>query len=475
MRHAASLLEALDDTDLIPPDATPSGHDHGVRRSSGFACWIRQQLRANQPPTYKLYVSSSPIKSSMYAPSGASLSGLKYVFVSSSNDDDIDRVIFLLDGKNIVGHRRWMGPRKLIQRLVKRSRSSADLRKVSEKRYLVGLVTCVLFVTTVLAPASTASAAPHDVVVAASNPTPGAMWSYNTWSWSGFQTVAPVQCITVALSNNADGSVGKPTGLVLGNPSLDGNYLGGSWTVDTGATASGILVWNNAVGFTPAGGNNNVGFSVQTQPTTPGGQTVFVIMTTYDAVGNGSSGTCAGSILDGPTVAAYATEPVTVVSGTIDPSLTFTVAAHAGACNGVSQTGTANATTVNLGHLVAGSTEATAQDLTVATNAANGFTLYLRGSPFASSAHTMTTVSGTNAAPSPFDAGEAFGYTTSDTNVTGFGGPKWAALSTTNSAVMTNASVATSTKCVAFQVSTTATTPAGLYSTAITYTAVPAF
>ncbi len=71
------------------------------------------------------------------------------------------------------------------------------------------------------------------------------------------------------------------------------------------------------------------------------------------------------------------------VSGIVDPSLTFTVVGRATVCNGQSgagfQTGSSSSS-VSLGHLNPTVIGGGAQDLTLATNAANGFVVYIRTS-----------------------------------------------------------------------------------------------
>ena len=115
------------------------------------------------------------------------------------------------------------------------------------------------------------------------------------------------------------------------------------------------------------------------------------------------------------------------VSAVVDPVLSFSVSAHSGACNGVVQSAgvTASATAVDLGRMSSSSNLVGAQDLTVATNAASGFTVYARSSgPMADGAgHAISDLAGgkTNAAPGAFDVAgiEAFGYTTSDSTLSG--------------------------------------------------------
>ncbi len=174
------------------------------------------------------------------------------------------------------------------------------------------------------------------------------------------------------------------------------------------------------------------------------------------------------------------------VAGIVDPSLTFTVAGRASACNGQSaagfQTGSSS-TSVALGHLNPTVVGGGAQDLTLATNAANGFAVYIRTSGTTpnvfrtSGGSTVADVTGSHASPSAsLAAGAAgFGYTTSDPSIA-FGSNKWAALTSTDETVM-SASAGTTSKavCTGFQATVSATTAAGSYSAPVIYTAVPLF
>ncbi len=175
---------------------------------------------------------------------------------------------------------------------------------------------------------------------------------------------------------------------------------------------------------------------------------------------------------------------VTINMG-VSAMLTFTVTGRATACNSQSaatfQTGT-TATALTLGDLSAATINGAAQNLSVTTNAANGFVVYLRASGSTpdvlhSSTATIADVTGTHASPSnSLSAGTAgFGYTTNDASIA-FGANKWAKITTTPEPVLA-ASAGTHTKngCVGYQATITSLTAAGSYATGATYTAVPLF
>ncbi len=178
-------------------------------------------------------------------------------------------------------------------------------------------------------------------------------------------------------------------------------------------------------------------------------------------------------------------EPATVLDGNavtkltvvVDPILTFTVHGRTvpGDCNGATMTRPATSTAVDLGSIntVAASS---AQDIQVATNAANGYTVYLRRTqPLQSSADTFADVTGTEATPVAFPATtEAFGYSTD--GVATFATNKWAGITDTNQQVASVVSGPTdTTSCVAYQVRADSTTIAGNYTSTVLYTAVPSF
>lgn len=177
-------------------------------------------------------------------------------------------------------------------------------------------------------------------------------------------------------------------------------------------------------------------------------------------------------------------------SVTVEASFVFTVGSHAGACNGVAQSGgaTSSATTVSLGHVSPAVNVIGAQDLSVATNSGGGFAVYLRspGAPSDGLGHALADVSGTYASPVDFSAAgvEAFGFTTSEAvlpsgTANRFTSPsaKWAAMPVTNSVVSYSATTpsTTDTICVAYQAGQSTSTIAGSYSAIVIYIAVPSY
>ena len=178
------------------------------------------------------------------------------------------------------------------------------------------------------------------------------------------------------------------------------------------------------------------------------------------------------------------------VSATVDPALTFTVStvADSAPCGDVTTTVASATNVVPLGHLVITAQQPIGgQSLNVATNAANGYTVWVSYSAAmsgASSGHPFAAVSGTNASPAawPGEGTEAFGYTTQSNSLSGtparFHSNKWATLTGTGAEIMRNATTPGAggdTNCIAFRASKAINTPPDTYSTTVLYSVLPLF
>jgi hypothetical protein len=175
----------------------------------------------------------------------------------------------------------------------------------------------------------------------------------------------------------------------------------------------------------------------------------------------------------------------TTVTVVIDPILTFTVANKSSACNGESNfvSGAGTSTAVALGHLAPSSNVSGGQTLTLTSNAAGGFVVYLRGTQASqnlrNASRNWTDVVGTYASPANLGANERFGYTykdsTTSSSVTNPASAKFIALTSTDRAVMGSATSVSGSACVSFDAQTSATTAAGAYTATVIYTAIPTF
>lgn len=197
---------------------------------------------------------------------------------------------------------------------------------------------------------------------------------------------------------------------------------------------------------------------------------------------------CASSPVDNANILFILTNASTL-SLTVDDTLSFTVNAVGAAqsCDGTTTTAASTATTIPFGTITAASNGIVCQDLTAATNATNGYTIYARytSAPTNALSQTIANHTGTNAAPTNFTAAgtEAYGYSTNDTTlgtgtVNRFTNPSqnWAAMTTTNAELAFEAAGVTNTTYrVGHQVGVSLTTRPGTYTTTIIYTCTPIY
>lgn len=174
------------------------------------------------------------------------------------------------------------------------------------------------------------------------------------------------------------------------------------------------------------------------------------------------------------------------VSLTVDPSISFSIVSVGSSqtVNGATTTVASTATTIPLGTVSSSANAIAAHDLTVATNAGSGYTIYAKYTAVPTSgSNTIEDHTGTNASPTAFSAAgtEAFGYTTDDVTLgTGtanrFISNKWAEFTTSDLEVAYNAAaVSSQTTRVGYQVGVAETTEAGSYMTTVTLTVTPIY
>lgn len=167
------------------------------------------------------------------------------------------------------------------------------------------------------------------------------------------------------------------------------------------------------------------------------------------------------------------------------PSLVFTVANRATACNGESNfiSGAGSATAVDLGRLAVSSNASGAQALTVNSNAGGGFTVYTKGAEAAanlrSAGHNWVDVVGAYPTGAALGANERFGYTFSDSTtsstVTNPTSGNFIQLDNTNRAIMGSTTSTNGSGCIAFDAQSGSDTPAGTYAATVIYTVIPSF
>lgn len=327
-----------------------------------------------------------------------------------------------------------------------------------------------------LLPLQAASAAVTTTSLGLSDSRPSQTAQY-TMTVSGLST-ANIGCIEVDLGTSADGT-GSVAGLDTSNSTMvSQNMAAGTWTVSNTQSAAHKLRLTNG---TPGAGSATASRTAVWGGITNGSTAdtaYFGKFTTY------TDNTCATPV-DTTTVQLIYTSGQSV-SLTVDPSLSFTVAGTASGttCNGASSNVTTTSSTVPFGTVTSASNKVGVQNLTVTTNAGNGYTTYARYTAKPTSgSNDIDDTSGTNTSPASFPAAgtEAYGYTTNDSSLgTGtanrFGSNTWAAFTTTNAEVAySNAGASSQTTCVGHQVGISGTTPAGSYTTTVIYTATPIY
>jgi len=301
-----------------------------------------------------------------------------------------------------------------------------------------------------------------------------------TLQFSGVTTSA-MKCMKVSFSDAASAG-SKPTGMTITGLALSGTstYVPtpASWTV-TNNNTTGVSSITFATGETPVSAS---GRTVVLTGITNGSIAETIYFLQFSTFNNVD---CATAPVDSSTVAFIYTNGQ-LVSGTIDPTLSFSVTGVASAqtVNGATTNITTTTTTVPFGTLSASTNRIGAQDLLVATNAGSGYTVTARYSGALSNGAggTVTDWTGTNAAPTAFSAAgtSAFGYTTNDATLgTGTAGRfisnKWAAFTTSPLEIGYSAVAASETIRVGFQAGISTTTPAGSYVTTVIYVVTPIY
>lgn len=307
-----------------------------------------------------------------------------------------------------------------------------------------------------------------------SDPRPDQTGVSYTFSSTGF-TATSIQCVDIIFNTQSDGGGTVPTGMTTTSFTFDSStsLTVGSWTENTAV--------NGRLRITSAGEtatNGNMVFGGITNGSTEGDD-YFAIFTSY------TDAACTGGNEVDQVVVAFIYTDGELVQLTIDPTLTFTVAAvgTSQAVNGATTTVASTATGIDHQNSVTFAANGiSAHDLQVGTNATGGYSVYIRHTgQLSNGSDTIANHTGTNAVPTVFPAAgtEAWGYTTEDSSLSGGTGNRfttagnvWAGFNTSNEIVADNTTApsGTETTRVGHQVGVAATTPAGTYQTTIIYT-----
>ena len=360
---------------------------------------------------------------------------------------------------------------------------------INTSAILVGIVGLALNVE--MASAATWTSAS----VSLSDPRPAATGVNYTLTASSVTGGAPgaIRCIKVVVSTTGSGTQ-APAGFsgvsatVTAGSSTLVNSTGTNWSLSK-ADGTGSTGQNNILTY--------INSTASVTPTTTTGATFvlagLVNSTTADTswyykVNTYNNIDCATSPVDNAIVQFINTNGSTL-SLTIDQTLSFTVnqVTTGQACDGTTTTVASTPTTIPFNNPTTAANAVVCQDLTAATNATNGYTVYTRytGAPTNALGQSIADWSGTNAAPTTFPAAgtEAYGYTTNSSSLgTGtanrFTSPSqnWAKETTSNAEVGYSATgVTTATYRIGHQVGISTTTKPGTYSTTIIYTCTPVY
>jgi hypothetical protein len=277
------------------------------------------------------------------------------------------------------------------------------------------------------------------------------------------------------------------------NPSTSGAPAAMTTTSAALGTVSGVLTGSNytmyntnndvvqvedATGHAPSSASTaTINITGITNTSTNGA--FYAQVATYSSL---ATHVCSG-LVDNTNIQALQTLSGVSATVTVQPTLSLAVADYGSAVNGATGSSfvTTTATTIPFGTVAAGANKDGSQSLTVGTNAAHGYSLYVSdtGTMKDPNNDTLADQTGTPGSAASFGGSgttSAFGYT-ADGSVS-FGSNQWAGLgnSGTQYAVNTNASATSSQVThVQFRVEPSNTQAPGTYATTIVYTAVGSY
>lgn len=315
-----------------------------------------------------------------------------------------------------------------------------------------------------------------------------------TFDWTTSATTA-IKQIDIQICTTPSGTCSAPSGFSTGTPTLASDNIAGSGRTLTGSTANKFDI----VVTTPASQSTqtmSLTFTGVTNPSTIN-TTYYARTTTYSDTGT--------TIIDGPTGAAFAVLDTgsIAVSATVDPNFTFSIArAVSGTVNGdtINVSSTTN-NSIPFGTLNTTVASVAAHDITITTNASNGYTVTASSAATAQagfpplvsgSTDNIDAFTGTNASPTAWSAPGGstpdvdtgfFGYTTEDATLcTGTanrftsGGPKYAGFTTTGQELICSATpVSSETTRVGWKLAINSIQPAGSYTGTVILVATPTY
>lgn len=302
--------------------------------------------------------------------------------------------------------------------------------------------------------------------------------------------------VVIQFCTTASGTCTTPTGMTTTGATRNNDNIAGSGRTDT-FTTNGTLSVDITTAANQSTQNVVMDFTGITNPSSAN-TSHFARITTYQS--NDSTE------LDTVTVAFATLDTNSIaVSATVDPTLTFTVTGVTGdgsatvnsavITNGLATT----ATTIPFGTLTPGTSKVAAHDVTITTNAVNGYTLTASHSatsqtgfpPLVSgSSNNIDSFTGTNASPTTWSSPTGssanvnsgfFGYTTEDTSLcTGttnrFSSNKWAGTTTTGEEIICSTTgVSSETTRIGWRVEVNNLQPAGNYTGTVILITTPTY
>lgn len=287
-----------------------------------------------------------------------------------------------------------------------------------------------------------------------------------------------------------------PAGFSPGSPTLSSDNIAGSGRTTTDPNSSGERF--RVVVGTPATQNSQQMQLTFTGVTNPSGTNTsfFVRVRTFSDTGSAEidSGVAAAATLNTTSIG---------MSATVDANFTFAIAAvnSGGTVNSESTTVTTTATTIPFGTQTPSTPSVGAHDVTITTNAGNGYRVTASHSATAQSGfpplisgstNNIDTFTGTNASPAVWSepGGSTantntgfFGYTTEDASLcTGTAnrftdtGNEWAGSTTTGEEVVcSTAGVSSQTTRLGWQLEVNSIQPAGTYTGTVILIATPTY
>jgi hypothetical protein len=337
--------------------------------------------------------------------------------------------------------------------------------------------------------------------VALSDPRPSQASVNYTWTGSSV-TSGTIKCVKAVFATTSTGDT-APTnwsgasGSITAASSTLVNSSATNWslaTTDGTASTGQKNIWkytNSAAGITPSTLTGATFIMAGITNSSVADTGYYLQFSTYNNTD------CQSNPVDNATVQFINTNGSTL-SLTIDNSLSFSVAgvSQGTNCAGTSTPAAQNSTgtTLPFGTVTASNNSFACQDLSAATNATNGYTIFARytAKPTNALSQTIQDVqnSGSNSAPAAFTSTgtEGYGYTTNDQSLSTCGGScnanrfyngttyAYSPLTSSNAEVAYEAAGVTSTTYrITHQVGVSLTTNPGTYTTTVIYTCTPVY